>query len=637
MKKFATAIHLLAALVLVLAINLIAGMTLGGAKLDLTEERLYTLSEGSSALVSNLDQDVRIKLYFSKRAANSVPQLRQYAERVLEILKRYESSSGGSIALEVLEPRPDTEIEEAALRHGLRPVQLGQGQEDLFFGLVIVGELGDEQSMPFIAPDREPFLEYDISSLISTVANPVRGTIGVMSALPILGGPANDPMARISGAQPQPAWTIAQELGRSFELVNVPLGASEIGAEIDLLLVIHPKAIPPASEYAIDQFVLRGGRVIALVDPLAMVEMMSSGDSTPQDRMSKNYESNLPKLLPAWGLDYEDGKVVGDVNLATAMRMGGGAGGEYPNFLTLSLDQMNQDEIVSSNMENVFLANAGHFKKSANAKYEMTSLLWSSEKAGEFDAFMLKFGGDPDRLRRDLKPGADSVSMCWKITGKFSTAFPDGPPAGWTPAPADPGADGPSSPTAALTQGEDETTIIVFSDVDFIADPFSVRKQNFFGTTLATLINDNINLFKNSVEMLVGSQDLINLRTRGRSARPFTRVDELQHQAQLKYKTEEDRLNQELDETNRRIRELEGGRDESGKTVLSASQLDEIKNFRTKLAENKAKLREVRKNLREDIENLGMRLKVINIALMPLLALFLSLVPAAWRSFKMNL
>jgi ABC-type uncharacterized transport system involved in gliding motility auxiliary subunit len=567
--------------------------------------------------------------------ANSIPAAKQYADRVVELLYQYRDASD-KVSLEILEPRPDTEIEQAAIKYGIQGMQLNIGPEPFYFGLAIENEIGESQAISFLDINREGFLEYDISQLIAAVSNPQKKVIGIMSALPVSGGYGSDPMARFSGRPPAEPWLFIQELRRSYDVKDVELTATSIDPAINLLIVIHPKGIKPETEYAIDQFLLRGGRAIVMVDPMSHMDQRAFASPNPQDRFQASFDSNLPTLLPAWGIEMVANKIAGDLNIATRMQTPQGPA-EYPDILDLRETNMNQNDITSGNLERMILADAGILKKAENAKYEMVPLLETTNAAAELDAFLIKFGADPNSLRKEFKPGTTKLTLAWKVTGAFDTAFPAGKPA--PSAPPDPNNPTPPSeggPVEHKAKAENPTSVIVISDSDMAADDFSVRKQQILGQVLAMALNDNLNFMNNAVENQLGATQLINLRTRGRSTRPFTRVDELEQAAQAKWKAEEDRLNASLEETRQKLQSLQAGQGEGGRAVLTASQVQEIENFRAQELETKRRLIEVRRNLRQDIEALGTRLKLINIALVPGLIFLLSFLPVAWRSFRMR-
>jgi len=621
-RNLSMGVSLATVFVLLLAVNLIAGIVLKNFKIDLTEERLYTLSDGSKRMLSKVDGEVKLRLFYSKRAASSIAPVKQYADRVIELLAQYEAASGGSVTLEIIEPRPDTEAEESALKYGMRALPV-LADENLYFGLAITSELGQEQAIPFLDPGREGYLEYDISRLIASVASTEKKTLGIMSALNVMGGYGSDPRAQFSGQPPARPWVIVNELRQSFKVEKVEMTVDDIDRSIDLLLVIHPRGITEKAEYAIDQYLLRGGRAIVMIDPHSEYEQANFQSPNPQDRFSASFDSSLTKLFENWGIEMSAGKVIGDRDLGTEVSTQTGGVQKYIVWMGLDDRNCNQDEIISAGLENMIIASAGGLRKSENPAYEIVPLIESTATAMEVDAFMLKFGPNPEQLLKNYAPGDRKLAMAYKITGKFETAFPAGAPGGDTT-------------SEHLAEAADETTVIVISDVDFISDRFSVRKQNLLGQQIAFLINDNQSFLNNAIENMMGSQDLISLRTRGRSVRPFTRVDKIEAEAQGKYRSVLEALELELEETNKKLLALESGKDETQRNVLSASQMAEIKKFREQQAETTKKRRIVRRDLRQDIESLGLRLKFINIALMPLLVIIASFVAPLWRSRKMR-
>lgn len=639
-KNLRIAITLFTALVLLLAVNLSASILFRTAKIDMTEEQLYSLSPGTISMLGKLQDDVRLKFFYSRRAASSVPAIKLYADRVIELLHQYVDRSEGRITLEILEPEPDTETEEWAIRYGIQPVALPTG-EQIYFGLAIVNEVGEEQAIPFLDPQRENLLEYDLSRLIASVSTPSGGIVGIMSTLDVMGGPSNDPMAAALGQAPAEPWMFVRELQNTYDVRKVATNASEIDPEIDLLMVIHPKSLSESTQYAIDQFVMRGGRLIVLVDAHSEYDASNFQGRNPQARFQAQFDSNLPRLFQAWGIGLEEGQVLGDLNLATQVRMGPQVA-DHPAWLTLTEENANQDEIISANLERLLLASPGVLKQRAGGSpYDVTPLLESSEAAGTLDAFRMKFGADPEQLRADLTPRGAEQPLAFKITGKFTTAFPNGAPGSddEQPATAEEGVEEEAALESTPThrgEADQEGAIVVVADVDMLSDDYSVQKQNFFGQTMAYPLNNNLDFFDNAVDYLAGSRDLIGLRARGKVERRFTLVDEIERQAEREFKDEEDRLTARVDEVNQKLSQLQQGRTAEEGAILSPEQVAEVDRFQAELAETRSKLREVRRNLRQDIESLGVRLKFLNIALVPLIIIALSFLPALWRSIRMR-
>jgi ABC-type uncharacterized transport system involved in gliding motility auxiliary subunit len=617
-----------------LAINLIASQLFSNINLDMTEEKLYTLSDGSKKMLGKLDDRLKVKFYYSKKSFNAIPLIAQYAELITGLLGQYESYSDGMVSYEVLEPEPDSEIEEWAIKDGIQalPAQVAGG-DSLYLGLAISSEIGASDSIGFLDPQREDRLEYDISRLISAMSNPEKKTIGVMSAIDVLGSAPANPMMMMNQRQPPPqAWVFLSELKKQFHVRKVELTATDIDNDIDLLVVIHPKGITEGTEYAIDQFILRGGRGLIMVDPLCVAEMMAPNFMDPQARMQATYDSTLDKLFKGWGFEMSKDKVLADFSLATQMSMQSGPV-RHPAVLTIGTAQCNQNEIISSDLEQLNVIQAGIIEVRDDAPYEISRLFGSTEKSGELSGFMLKLGVGDDQLKKDFKPRNEAFPIGVRVAGTFKTAFPDGKPGGSDPLP-DGDEEGPAPDGGHLAAADEPGAVVVFADVDLAYDDFIVRKQQPFNIYLQ--INDNLNLLNNAVEQLLGSSDLIGLRTRGKSQRPFTRVEELEFQAQEKFKGAEEELVAKLEEAQRKLGELQRGRDKDERALLNPAQVQELKNFRKQQAETKKRLREVRHDLRKDIEALGAKLKFINIALMPLLVLAAGFLPGYLRAARLK-
>ncbi|HSH70639.1 MAG TPA: Gldg family protein, partial [Deferrisomatales bacterium] len=503
------------------------------------------------------------------------------------------------------------------------------GGEELYLGLVAVNELGSEQVLPFLSPQREEFLEYDITRAIAGVRQGVRKVIGVLSPLDVTGEDAN-PMAAMSGMPQGQPWALVSELRQQYDVRNVAVDASEIDPALDLLLVIHPRDLGDATRYALDQYLLAGGRLAVFVDPLNLYEQQNFPSADFQARFQARFDSDLPDLLKAWGVELVPGKIAADLDLGTQVRAGQRVI-LHPAFITLGPEQCNQDEIASAGLESLLVAHAGILREVEDKTPEgltHTVLLHTGPRAGTVDAMQLKFGTDPDQLRRDVKPGDAPLTLAMKISGSFTSAFPNGAPAGKE-------GDAQAAPAKShLAQSAKDSTVLVVADADLLTDDFSVRRQNLLGQTLLMMLNDNLAFAGNSAEVLAGGQALASLRTRGKSARPFTLVDQLEREADEKWRGVEADLLAKQQETSRRLQALEQGKDEQNRALLSPSQVEEIQNFREELVANKKKLREVRRNLRQDIENLGWRLKLLNIALVPALVLLAGFGPLLWRQLR---
>ncbi len=629
-----TALILIA--VIVLAVNLISSVMFRNVKLDLTEEKLYTLSRGSVNILKGLDDDIQAKFYYSKTAVAAQTFLKAYSERILQLLREYERASKGKLTLEIIDPRPDTEEEEWAERYGLQAFPGGKNAEPIYLGLLLKDESGNELAIPVFTPDREASLEYDITKSIYTISHPEKKTVGIISSLDITGGPPPSPYT-MQPAESEP-WAFVEELRNSYKVEEIVSDADEIPSDIDVLLVVHPKELKKSTLYAIDQYVLRGGRTLVFLDAFCEADQAAMAESLQgnmQMMMQASFSSNMPDLLKAWGLEMEGGenpKVVADANLATKVQTGRSVE-DMIVWLTLDGENLNSREIVTSQLENILVATPGALKKiSSSEDIVMVPLIETTEEANTIEGMMLKFGMNPEGVRQEFKTGSSKIPLGYKVTGTFKTAFPDGAPEEEASEEGEEENANPGNDQNHLSESVEQATVIVFSDVDMISDRFSVQKLRFFGRELASAINDNLSLLENTVENLTGSQDLIALRSRGQSRRPFTKVQEIERRAQQQWLEEEERLNQKLQEANQRLNELQQGGEE--RLVLDQAYMKEIEKLRQERLKTRQELRKVRRNLREDVERLGARVKFINIALIPLLISIFCIAIAVLRSTR---
>jgi ABC-type uncharacterized transport system involved in gliding motility auxiliary subunit len=617
---------------IVLAANLLAATLFGRIKIDLTEEKLFTLSDGTKEILRGLDDEIDAKFYYSKTAINKVPFLSPYAARVLEMLREYESVSKGKFRLEILEPLPDTEIEESAERFGLQGVSI-QSADPIFLGLALRDSGDNRRVIPFFLPEREPTLEYEISNLIYSMSATEKKRIGVISSMPVTGGapPMMNPMAP---PPPQRPWALIRELKNNHIVEDIPADADEIPANIDMLLIIHPKDLAEPLQYAIDQYVLKGGRVTAFIDPMLDFERQNVNPQDMQTMMQTSFSSNMPELLKAWGVAMDAGdsssaammggtgasyRVVADLDLA--MRVQNPQTGQeqrMPVYLSLRRENLNSDEIVTNALGNVLMIMPGSISKVLNdPNITVTPLIETSDKAVTIDDTMLRFMSDPDQIIKQMgKDGARRMPAC-KISGRFKTAFPEGKPSSIETVED---GDAPTSGTPGqLMESRETGTIILVADVDMITDRASVQIQNFLGREIITPFNDNLSFLANVAEHLTGSSALIGLRTRGLSQRPFTRVEAIQRAAQDKWLAEEEELQRKIEEANQRLRQLQEG---SGETAaLSTAFAREVDKLREDRLQMQRQLREVRRQLREDVERLSSRLMILNMTAIPIIVI----------------
>lgn len=631
-KKFLPFVTLLMVVVIVLAANLIGALLFRNVKLDLTEERIFTLSDGTRSIIRNLEDDVSLKLFYSRKALmENAPNLRQWGERVQAMLEEYEGASRGHVELEVIDPRPDTEEEALAERYGLQGIPISQFGAPVFLGLVATDESGHENVLPVFDPNREGLLEYDVTKLIADLARADdKPRLGLISSLPVTGSAAPPNPMMPQPQQTEAPWAFMSELENSFEVEELEADLTEVPEDIELLLLVHPKELSDAAQYALDQFVLRGGRMVAFLDPMSEAEMQNAPQGNMQMRMQMEFNSNLPKLLEAWGLEMigaDTPQVIGDPDLGVEVRTQRQIE-QMLVWLQLGADNRNDQEIVTNGLEQFIVATAGGLRRANNREgLEVAPLLTTGERAAPIETTMLKFGMMPGAIRRDFEPGDESITLAYKLSGTFSTAFPDGPPADDEDG-EDEEAEGP--PEGHLTESAEPTTVLVVADTDLLSDRFAVRTMNFFGRQITQAANDNLALLFNALDNLSGSQELLTLRSRGSTARPFTRVQELEREAQREWQQEEKRLESRLQEINQELSELQRGTEDA--QVLDQEYIKRVEEFRQERLETRQKLREVRRSLREDVERLEARIRFINIGLIPLVIILGSIAVAAGRA-----
>ena len=593
-------------LVLVAVIAVAADVVLAKLPLraDLTAERLYTLSEGSRAVLGQLDKDVTLKYFVSSSAAEMPMALKTYATQVENLLEEYDRAAGGALAIEKFDPKPDSDAEEWAQRYGVEPQSVNPFGSPIYFGLVAV--CGDkEETLGTLTPRTEATLEYDITRLVTRVAWPERPVVGVMTSVEGVLAKADPRMMQMR--RPPQGWAAFGELAKDYDVRAVPPTVEEIDPAVKTLVVLHAKNLTDKTLYAIDQFVCRGGKLIACVDPMSLKTLLSQ----PQNQMMMgggNEPSTLGKLFEAWGVTFDPKQITCDLAAATKLNNGQGMVNDEPAFLTLGADNMEKSDLLVSRLTQVMFPFAGAFAfDGKDSDLVFTPVITtSSEHSAETDAMGMMMGGGS----RSAKPDGKARVVAARLSGTFKTAFPKGP-------------DGTNDVSNAVASGK--SAVMLFADSDFLADDFCVRLLRTPFGNMAQPMNDNLALFSNVIEQFAGRAELIGVRTRGASNRPFTVVDRLEAEAMAKWQKKEAELQSRLAEAQRRISELQSQKSGSERMLLSREQQQEIVKFRKAQAETRRELKGVRKELTADIDSLGARLKGINIALMPALVVLFGL------------
>jgi ABC-type uncharacterized transport system involved in gliding motility auxiliary subunit len=607
-RRALTGSTLIVLALLFVAAVVLSGTLLRGLRLDLTENRLYTLSDGTRAVVDKLDEPVNLYFFFSDHAAQDMPQLRTYATRVQELLEEIAAVSGGSIRLQVIDPLPFSEEEDLATGFGLQAVPIGTAGGSLFFGLAGTDSTDGQALIPFFQPDKEHFLEYDIAKLIASLSGTDQPVVGVLSKLDI--GPGFDPQR----GQPTQGWVAYGELGNLFDVRRIEPSATTFDEDLQLLVLVHPKGLSDDTLYAIDQFVLGGGRLLVLVDPHAEMEQAGAG-SDPAQAMFDTRSSTLDRLFDAWGVVFDPDQVVLDAQHALQIH----PRPEQPPVRHLAVlgfgpEAMNQGDVISAQLDAVNLSTAGHFLLGDATTVVLEPLIQSSEGAALVAADRVRHLPDPNALFADFNPTGERYVLAARLTGALRTAFPE------------------RSGDGHLDASRQDANVVLIADTDLMSDRLWVQVQQFFGQRVMNAFANNGDFIINAVDNLVGSAELIAVRTRPRSVRPFTRVEQIRRLAEERFRLKEQELQAELAETERQLSELQRGRGDQGSMMLTAEQQAALQRFQQEQIRIRRELRQVRRQLDEDIRALGARLKLLNIVGMPLLLTFAAAGFAWWRS-----
>ncbi len=593
--------------ILFVTLTILSSVFLKGVRFDLTENGVYTLSDGTRNILKNMDEPVKLYLYFSEDASRDLPQFRSYARWAGELLEEFVGRSGGKLTLQRVNPEPFSPAEDEAAAYGLQGVPVGAAGDTLYFGLVGTNSLDGLQMMPFLQPEKEKFLEYDLAKMVSSLSHPEHRKVGLLSGLDMK--PGFDPATQ----SVREAWVIHQQFSQLFDLQDIQPDTTDLPDDLELLVVVHPKNLGDGLLYQVDQFVLRGGRLLVFMDPLAESDM--GGDpNDPMARMNAGGSSSLGPLLQAWGVGFDTDKVIGDLAYALQVTIAQGQPAiRHLGILSVDSDGMNSTDVATADLQAVNFSSSGWLVALENASTGFEPLVESSENAAPIDATRLRFLSNPQDLSRDFQPTGDKYALAARVTGQAATAFAE-PPEGM--------------PLIGHMSESDEAGINValFADTDILTDRLWVQKQNFLGQTIVNSFADNGTLVANLADQLLGSSDLIGMRTRASTVQPFGVVDALRLSAEAQFRDTEERLQAELEETERKLTEMQSLRQDGELTVLTAAQQDEVQRFVDRKLQIRAELRQVQHDLSSDIEALGMRLKFINIVLMPVLIIIAAMV-----------
>jgi ABC-type uncharacterized transport system involved in gliding motility auxiliary subunit len=595
---------LIALAVLFLGLVMLSNVGLRGMRMDLTQNKLYTLSPGTQQVLTELKEPVNLYFYFSREAAaKQAPLIMPYATRVREFLEELAARAGGKIHLVLVDPQPFSDDEDRAAEYGLQSLHAGGG-DALYFGLAGTNSTDGRSAIPSFQADREEFLEYDVAKLVNELGTPKKPVIGLMSSLGLQG--QFNPMTGQMG-EPWPIFTQLQEL---FTVRTLTADVDHIDKDVDVLMLVHPKALPPKTLYAIDQFVMRGGRMLLFVDPNAGADTSGQDPSNPLAGMMANHSSDLAPLLAAWGVDYDATKVIGDLQRGLEVRTSMQSPPvRHIGILGLGHDDMNQKDVVSASLDKVNLATAGSLAARPGAKTRFEPLLQSSTSAAPIPAQRFNALTDPATLRDGFKPTGVRYALAARVTGPVESAFPQGAPPDQKAAAGPPAAHLAKSPSA---------NIVIVADTDLLMDYMWVQTREVFGQRVAQAFANNGDLVANILDNLSGTSALISVRGRATFSRPFERVEALRRHADDRLRGKALELQAELQQTEAKLTELQSKRNDQSSLMLSPEQEAELKRFVAEKARVRKELRETQRGLDVDINRLNSWLKVFNIAVAPL-------------------
>ncbi len=609
---YSTLVILVAALVVAVVAS---NVWLRGLRLDLTENGLYTLGEGTRAVLKDIKEPIDLYFFFSNESTKNLPQLRAYANRVRETLEEFAANTPeGRLVLHVVDPVPFSEDEDRAEQFGLQAANVGPAGEAVYFGLAGSNSIGKTDTIPFFQPDprKEMFLEYDLARLVYNLSNTKKTVIGLLTNAPIGGG--FDPATQ----QPSQPWAIVQQARQLFEVRTLPASVLKVDDDVSVLWIVHPTMLDDTTLYAIDQFVMRGGHALIFVDPLA--EILAGATPDPASGFGGSQaSSSLDELFTAWGVKFNTQDVVTDNKYALTI-----GGRQRPTrhigLLGLDADAMSQDDVITTGLSSVNVGVAGHLELADGATAKLTPLLHSSAESELMPEDRFQFLADPGELLNNFTPGGKQYVIAARLSGPLKSAFPDGAPkAEGRDAPVD------TALAAAHLASTDNANLVLVADVDILSDRLWVQSQNFLGQRVVTAFANNGDFVFNALDNLAGSAALIGLRSRATYTRPFTKVEELRRNADLEFRSQEERLQAQLTETEQKLGELQAARKDSSSLLMSPEQQSEVQKFLDEQVRIRQELRSVRRNLDRDIDNLGTTLKILNIALVPLLLTIIAL------------
>lgn len=619
-----TFLNVVMVIVAVIGLNVIAANLF--FRWDITEEKIYTLSEGTENIVEKIESPVTIKFFFSKSLEGIPLPFKHYGKRISELLNEYQSLNSDQIKVEIFDPKPDSDEEEWADKYGLTGADANYG--DRFFMGLVVSQADKEVAIPFLKPDRERYLEYDITQSLLEVTKEKTHKIAILTDLPIMGKQPSQ-MEQMQGMRPTPKWAFVSELEKNYQVELLDSNSFEVASDISTLLVLHPKRLSEKNRYAIDQFTLKGGDLVVLVDPYMRTDPMAG----QMMQFGQPPASNMEKLFAHWGIEYQPGSVLGDPMTATQVNAGQGQVIPFSVWQSLNTNAFNPDLVATSHMETMLLIESGGFKLTEASPFNITEVLKGSPQAGFIEHTSLR-NPDPLAINAMIKPAAQPPVIAGILSGELKSLYEKRPEfkaekKGEEEIPA------PVFQNQHLSVSSGKATVFLMTDVDFINDYFAVDRVNFFGQQITQPKNDNLGFLLNMVDFLGGSEEMMQIRSRGKFSRPFDKILMLERAAQSKYMDAKLELDGKLKEVQSRLSELKV-QEGSQQIVLSKDQIEKLNQFKEEERKTKSKLRNIRKLLRTDIENLQQVLTMINLFVMPIIVALLGWFMYSRRSRRLH-
>ncbi len=601
--------------ILFVLVNMVSGNLFKSSRMDLTEDKLYTLSSGTLNILKSIQEPITLHYFFSDQASQEIPQLRTYANRVRELLQEYAQLSNGKITLHVIDPVAYSEEEDQAAEFGLQGVPTGPGGNTIYFGLAGSNSVGESKLIPFFQPNKEQFLEYDVTKLIYTLLNTKKPVVGLISKVPMFSS------FDIETQKIRDPWVITNQLQQLFEVKNIDFSASSFDEDIELLMLVHPKDLSKKTLYAIDQYVMNGGNLIVYVDPYAEADVPPVNPESPIEAAGVR-SSNLKLLFDAWGIDYSPASVVGDRKYALTVDVGNGQQERHYSILGLDKLAFQEDDVTTSSLDLITVAMAGSVKPKEGADVTFEPLIHSSNEAVLFESSKFRFLPKVSSLSENFTPTEEEYVIAGRFQMQPNSAFSEGAP------------EDAEVKTGHVNKAVNTVNVIVVTDVDMLTDRMWVNVQDFLGQKITDAWASNGDFAVNAVDNLLGSSDLISVRGRATATKPFTRVEELRREADDQFRVQEQLLQNKLRGAEQKIAQLQSQRDDQSSMILSPEQSAEIQRFQAEKLQVRKELRKVRHELDKNIHSLGAWLKAINIGLMPIILTILALVLSAIRIKK---